>query len=315
MSPPSKTPIKDVHPQVRAMLDAAQACGAKPWNELSVEDARAVYRKGALASRGDLAACSEVRDFVMASKQGDIPGRLYRPLELTSEGCLVYFHGGVFVVGDLDTHEASCRNLAQACGMAVVSVDYRLAPEHAYPAAIEDALAAVQWVYDNAEPLGLNGDQILVGGDSAGGTLATVVACESAVPIAGQVLLYPAVDAAMDTPSYKTYATGYRLTAPIMRWGYEHWFAGKDLIEQPRVSPLRYHDVGRMPPAIIVLAGMDPLVDEGLLYAARLRRCGVRVDLQVYQDMVHAFVNAPGLIDCAHDATAWIAERVKNLVT
>lgn len=295
------------------MLDAIAASGAKPWYEQSVEDARQCYRDAARAAAGRMPEMAEVRDVSMACEGRVLAGRMYRPRQTTSDGCLIYFHGGVFVLGGLDSHEATCRGLAESCGLTVIAVAYRKAPEHPFPAAVDDALDSVRWVHDNAEDLSVDPLRLFVSGDSAGGGLAAVCAHECGDLLAGQILIYPTMDAAMTSASYRTYAEGYRLTAATMAWGYDLWLNGRELIADPRVSPLRHEDLSEVIPTLVVLADCDPLYDEGQAYAARLQEAGVAVEVVVFEGMVHGFVNAPAAIDRSAEALAWIGKRIRAM--
>ncbi|HJU19899.1 MAG TPA: alpha/beta hydrolase, partial [Stellaceae bacterium] len=250
---------------------------------------------------------------------GVIPLRLYRGAGTAAAEIvpvLVYFHGGGWVIGDIDTHDPVCRHLANAARCAVVSVDYRLAPEHKFPAAVEDCCAAIAWVAEEGAALGIDPARLAVGGDSAGGNLAAVASLcardRGGPRICQQLLLYPALDAAMDHPSIIRFAEGHLLTRATMEWFYAQYLQGPEDIDDWRASPLRASDLGRLPPAFIVTGGYDPLCDEGVAYARRLEKCGVPVRLRHHPDQIHGFVSMGKIIKAAHaaldEAAAALAE-------
>ena len=229
---------------------------------------------------------------------------------------LVYFHGGGWVIGDLDTHDVLCRQLTAEAGITVASVDYRLAPEHKFPAAVDDAWEATRWVASVADLLGIDARRLAVGGDSAGGNLAAVVALlardAGAPAIAFQALLYPVTDLSAESRSYNDFADGYMLTRDSMRWFAAQYLAGKDEAMDWRASPLRAATLSGLPPALIVTAGFDPLRDEGEAYARRLRDAGVRVDYACYGGMLHGFVGMGRLLDSGNRAVSHIAASLRE---
>ena len=250
--------------------------------------------------------CHEVRDL----DAGGVRARLYRPSEAQDLGLLVYFHGGGWVIGDLDGHDDVCRRLCVGSGHAVLSVDYRLAPEHPFPAALEDSLNATRWAHENATSLGCRSDRLAVGGDSAGGNLAAVVAQLAPVPLAYQLLIYPVTDCSFEQPSYTENASGYFLTTIGMRWFVDHYLSGgKGSAADPRVSPLRAadHVLAATPPAMVITAEFDPLRDEGDTYAARLADNGVPTSHVRFSGMIHGFVSMADFIDDGRSAVAMAA--------
>jgi acetyl esterase len=236
-----------------------------------------------------------VSDLSIPGAAGDIAARHYRPENDVVCPLLMYFHGGGFVVGDLDTHDNLCRLICRDAGIHVLSVDYRLAPEHPAPAGLDDAYAAYRWAVEHGADLGTRPGAVAVGGDSAGGNLATVVARrgrDDGVPAAMQLLLYPVTDLQGRTRSMALFATGFFLTAHDMAWCSEQYLGGSQLdAADPRVSPLLAEDLAGLPPALVVTAGFDPLRDEGEAYAERMRDAGVTVDLRRMSSLIHAFGN------------------------
>jgi acetyl esterase len=249
---------------------------------------------------------------VEARRAGELPARLYRPRAATG-ALLVFFHGGGFVAGDLDTHDVPCRFLAERSGAAVLSVDYRLAPEHRFPAAVDDALAAFAWARDHAAELGADPARIAVGGDSAGGTLATVVA-RLADP-AFQLLIYPGADWNAQTYSRARFAEGFLLTAEDIAFYREHYLPDDAAALDPRASPLLASDLAGSAPAYVVTAGFDPLRDEGEEYARKLAAAGVPVALRRQEGLVHGFVNAVAVSRAAALATAELAGALRTALS
>jgi acetyl esterase len=250
-----------------------------------------------------------VRDLSVAG----LPGRLYTPREATS-ALLVYFHGGGFMFGDLDSHDALCRFLAEGAGVQVLAVDYRLGPEEPFPAAYDDALAAYEWVVDNAASLGADPTRLAVGGDSAGGNLAAGTAIEAARrgwPLAFQLLIYPATDCARDTRSFELFRAGFFLTREFMELANASYLPPDLDLRDPRVSPLHADLPDGLAPAYVVTAGFDPLRDEGEAYARRMVEAGADVELKRFSDQIHGFVNilVPGTR--ARAANAEIAARLR----
>jgi acetyl esterase len=222
---------------------------------------------------------------------GGRPARLYRPALEGPAPTIVFFHGGGFVIGDLDTHDQTCRRLCRDTGAAVLSVDYRLAPEHPFPAAVDDALAAARWAAEHLDELG--GDDVMaVGGDSAGGNLAAVVSQTMRDRVAAQLLIYPATHVLADNDSRRDNADGYFLTEPLMTWFFSHYAGsveGVDL-DDPRLSP-HLGDLAGLPPAVVVTAEFDPLRDEGEAYADALADAGVAAEKLRYDGLIHGFVD------------------------
>ncbi|MHB1004403.1 MAG: alpha/beta hydrolase [Chloroflexota bacterium] len=290
-----------VDPQARALLDDMLAQGAKPNHMLPVAEARANMVARAPQNAGKPISIAKIEDRVIPGPNGDIPIRVYDPQLARPAPVFVYFHGGGWVIGDLETHDHVCRALARDAGCIVVSVHYRRAPEHKFPAAAEDAYAATRWVVANAASIGGDATRVAVGGDSAGGNLAAVVclmARERGGPeLVYQLLWYPVTDHEFNTKSYLENAEGYHLYRQDMIWFWDHYLARPEDAANPLASPLRAADLSGLPPALVVTAEYDPLRDEGEAYAARLRAAGVPVVHTRYDGMIHGFVSRALMLD------------------
>lgn len=287
-----------IHPQVAALLKEMEADDDEAGPpELAA--LRASYLDAALRFGGASEPVSEIRD-VLA---GGVPARAYRPCVAAEPlGAMLWLHGGGWVMGDLDGFDHVCRALANAAGQIVISVDYRLAPEHPFPAPVEDARAAVAWALDGgAAQLGYDAERVIVGGDSAGGNLAAVAARDHADRLAGLLLVYPVTDATMGSESYREAAGADvgGLTPASMEACFAAYLQGAD-VSDPDVSPLRA-DAAGMPPAFVAVAAHDVLREDGVGYAAALQAAGVEVELQCYGDMVHGFLRWGGMVDRAQE--------------
>ncbi len=311
--------MSTLHPQTQAMIDAMARMNLLPPDQLTVEEARAQFNR----SRAPfLAAPQEVGAVVNATIPGSvgaIPIRSYRPLSSRPDEALpalIFFHGGGWVFGGLDSHDPLCRELCNVGGCAVIAVDYRLAPEHRFPAAVEDAIAATRHVARHAKDLGVDAGRLAVGGDSAGGNLAAVAALtfrdQGGPRLKLQVLIYPVTDFAMDSPSYATIANGFTLTRERMRYFRASYLRGPEDIADWRASPLEAPDFSGLPPALVIGAAYDPLVDEGKAYADRLAGAGVPVRYSSYEGMTHGFLSVAGAIDVAHTAIAEAATGLRR---
>jgi len=304
-------------PQARALIERAARSAAPPLSSVGVEEARRLYRESRLALAPPPVAVQETRDFSMAGPGGAIRARYYRPLGANSGEALpavVYFHGGGWTCGDLDTHDSVCRGIAAQSRFAVVAIDYRMGPEHRFPAAVEDALAAVRWMAANAGSFGIDPAQLVVAGESAGGNLAAVAAIalrDSALRLAMQVLVYPVTDQAADTDSLRRFAQGYSLTRELLRWYQGNYLRGEPDRADWRASPLRAKDHSRLPPAYIITAGFDPLLDEGKAYAERLAQAGVPVTYECFEGQIHGFLPMGGAIAAAHHAHYRIGQMLR----
>jgi acetyl esterase len=279
-----------VDPQVSALLAAMEAQGAPDISQLSVSQARDMansFRE----MQGDLVQVASVGDRTVPGPGGALPVRIYTPTG-SPRGALVYFHGGGWVIGNIEVVDAPCRALAEATGCVVVSAQYRLAPESAYPAAAEDCYAVTQWVAEHLAELGTEPAGVVVAGDSAGGNLAAVVALmardRGGPEIAFQALIYPATDLeSMETDSYRDNAEGYLLSAASMRWFRDHYIPEPAQRAEPYASPARAEDLSGLPPAFIATMEFDPLRDEGERYAELLQKAGGTATVQRYDGQIH----------------------------
>ncbi len=302
-------------PQAQRVVDAMAALNLKPVESSTPDEARESIRirTAALGPFEDVAA---VADHRLPVAGGEITVRAYSPGGPGPHAALVYYHGGGWVIGDLYTHDGLCRSLTNAARCAVVSVDYRLAPESKYPVPAEDSYAALRWVVANAARLGIDPRRVAVGGDSAGGNLATVAALmareRGGPPLVHQVLIYPVTDHNLHTPSYLENATGYVLTREGMRWFWNHYLAREAQGGEAYASPLRAPSLAGLPPALVITAECDPLRDEGEAYAARLRNAGVPVTVTRYAGMFHGFVRMTRILDKARTALDEIAGSLQK---
>jgi acetyl esterase len=308
-------------PDAAAVFKAFQEAGRPPYETVSPAEARELYLKGRVVTNPEPPELESVRPLAIPSPAGSIPARLYTPIKSRKAGGLapglVFFHGGGWVIGDLDSHDVVCRKLADAGELIVISVDYRLAPEHKFPAAVEDAIIATQWIADHANELGVDAARLTVGGDSAGGNLAAVVAISArdgnGPAIAGQVLIYPATDFAMTHPSHREPETSILLTHSVITWFRDHYLNGAADVRDWRASPARATTLVGLPPAYLLTAGADPLRDEGDEYAARLKEAGVAVTYRHFPGQFHGFFTMGKLLAQANVAAAEIGTWLKAL--
>jgi len=290
-------------PQARALLALMAERQVPPTHTLTPDEARQLYRERRGFTQPDAPPVAEVREL---KADGTIALRLYRP-GAGKLPLLVYFHGGGWTIGDLETHDVVCRQLANGSGCAVLSVDYRLGPEHRFPAAVDDCVSATRFARREAEALGIDPGRIAVGGDSAGGNLAAVVAIalrDAGAPLAFQLLVYPATDMRAMAPSHTANAQGYLLTADSVAYYRGHYIPDANAWSDWRASPLLAADLTRLPPALVLTAGYDPLRDEGRQYADALSAAGNRVQYVCFERQIHGFLTMGRVIDEANTAIA-----------
>ena len=279
-------------PRMAELLDSIRRANRPPFHTLTVPEARAAYEAASEILELPRAELARVEDLRIPAADGSmLPARLYA----ASRGTLavvLYLHGSGFTIGNLETHDSLCRRLARRSGAAVIALDYRLAPEHRFPAAVDDAWAAMRWLVAHASTLGLDGSRLAVAGDSAGGTLAAVCAIHArdiGLPLRLQVLITPGTAAATDAPSHQQFARCYLLEAEGIAWFFDHYI-DRSQRRDWRFAPLEADALEGVAPACVVLAECDPLVDEGVAYADRLRAAGVAVELEIYRGVTHDFI-------------------------
>lgn len=303
-------------PKVQEFLRQMEELGLPPLETLSPAEAREAAR-ALRAMGGAEEPVGAVEDREIPGPAGPIPVRIYRPDASASSPspALVYFHGGGWVIGGIDTHDGTCRALTRRTGAVTVSVDYRLAPENPFPAAVEDAEAAVRWLAAAGTDVGVDPQRIAVGGDSAGGNLAAVVArrCHHGrgPGLVFQLLVYPVTDLAHESASYRENGEGYFLTRSMMQWFRDQYLPDPALRSHPDASPLLAESLEGLPPALVITAEYDPLRDEGEAYAARLRDAGVPAKVSRYAGMIHGFFSMGTLIPRADDAIREAAEALR----
>jgi acetyl esterase len=307
-------------PDAAAVYKAFQEAGRPPYETVSPSKARELYLAGRAVSNPEPPDLESAKPLSIPAPHGAIPARIYTPKQLRkTDGlapCLVFYHGGGWVIGDLDSHDVVCRKLAHEGELIVISIDYRLAPEHKFPAAVDDAVTAVKWVAANAKQLGIDAARLMVGGDSAGGNLAAVVALAArdgdGPKLAGQVLIYPATDFGWSHPSHREPETSILLTHSVIRWFGNHYLGDAD-INDWRASPARAKTLAGLPPAYLLTAGGDPLRDEGDEYAKRLKEAGVPVAYKHFPGQFHGFFTMGKLLPQANVAASDIATWLKAL--
>ena len=306
-------------PDAVAVYKAFQEAGRPAYETLTPPEAREYYMQARLVANPEPPELLSAESLAIPAPHGRIPARIYTPKKLRkADGLapgLVFFHGGGWVIGNLETHDVVCRKLAHEGEMIVISVDYRLAPEHRFPAAVEDAVTATKWVAANAKGLGIDASRLVVGGDSAGGNLAAVVslhARENGPKLAGQLLVYPATDFSRKHPSHSEPETSILLTHTVVTWFMNNYLGDAD-INDCRASPARARTLADLPPAYVLTAGADPLRDEGDEYAARLKEAGVAVTYRHFPGQFHGFFTMGKLLNQANIAVGEIATWLKGL--
>jgi acetyl esterase len=300
---------------------AFQEAGRPAYETLSPQEAREFYLQARLVTNPDPPELKSVEPLSIPAAHGSIPARIYTPNKIRQAGGLapglIFFHGGGWVIGDLDTHDVACRKLADDGQLIVISVDYRRAPEHKFPAAVDDAIAATAWIAGHAKELGIDAARLLVGGDSAGGNLAAVAALAArdgnGPAISGQVLIYPATDFAMTHASHREPETSLLLTHSVIRWFRDHYLNGAADAHDWRASPARASTLSGLPPAYVLTAGADPLRDEGDEYARRLKDAGVAVTHRTFPGQFHGFFTMGKLLQQANVAVSEIGAWLRAL--
>jgi acetyl esterase len=308
-------------PDAAAVFKAFQEAGRPPYETVSPAEARELYLKARFLSNPEPPELKSVQPLAIPAPHGSIPARLYTPLKLRQANglapCLVFFHGGGFVIGNLDSHDVVCRKLADEGQLIVIAVDYRLAPEHKFPAGVEDAVTATKWIADNARQLAIDASRLSVGGDSAGGNFAAVVAISArdgnGPAIAGQVLIYPSTDLALVHPSHSEPETSILLTHSVIRWFCDHYLSGAADVDDWRASPARVKSLTGLPPAYVLTVGADPLRDEGEEYARRLKEAGVPVTYRTFPGQFHGFFTMGKLLQQANVAAREIGVWLRAL--
>jgi acetyl esterase len=296
------------------MIDMMAQMPLPPWSELDAVSFRAMMDTGRFPPPE--LPLAEIANITIPGGAGPIAARIYRASLESNQPVIVYFHGGGFVIGNLESHDGTCRRLCHGIGCTVVSVDYRLAPEHVFPAAVDDSYAATKWVADNAKSLRVDAARIAVAGDSAGGNLAAVfavVARDRGGPaLCHQLLTYPVTGMGFKSESYTSNGTGYFLTKDMMVWFGVQYVPSGHPIEDPLLSPLYAADLSKLPPATVITAEYDPLRDEGEAYAKKLQEAGVPTKLIRYDGVFHGFFSMNGAIDQADEAHAFAAGELKK---
>ncbi|ACM33447.1 Alpha/beta hydrolase fold-3 domain protein [[Acidovorax] ebreus TPSY] len=305
-------------PQMRNVIDGMARAGRPPLHTLSPAQARAAYELGAGVLELPKAALPRVEDLRIPARDGTpLPARLYAPTASDAQALplLLYLHGGGFTIGSIATHDVLCRELARLAGCMVVSLEYRLAPEHPFPTASDDAWDALAWLAQHATTLGADPSRLAVGGDSAGGTLAAVCALQArdaGLPLALQLLIYPGTTAHQDTPSHTEFAHGLVLERAAIGWFFDQYIPSRAEREDWRFAPLLAPDAEGVAPAWIGLAEYDPLVDEGVEYADKLRAAGVPVQLEIYRGVTHEFIKMGRALPEARQAHADAAAALRS---
>ncbi len=308
-----------LHPQVLAIRDRLRRDRVPHLSTLSIEEARAADRAAAAAGTGEAEPVAEVRQLEIPGPAGQLPARVYRPDSAGPLPVLVYFFGGGWSLGTLDTCDGVCRMITNAAGCVTVAAGYRLAPEHKFPAAVEDCHASAQWVAAHAAELGADAARLAVGGDSSGGNLAAAVALHArdlgGPAITHQLLVYPNTDHQAGTPSMGEFADEYLFNTASVRWYWGMYLAAPDDGENPLASPLRADDLSGLPPATVITAEYDPLRDEAELYARKLEAAGVTAEVIRYDGMMHGFFTMVGILDTAREAVLEAAGRLRAAFT
>lgn len=311
-----------LHPQVNAVLDLLIERNVASPETIEPSQARTMYLERAPSVQPSPAEVGSVRNLNAWGANGNIPLRIYRPVGVGPNAqlpALIWYHGGGWVIGGLDTHDTLCRDLCSGSGCSVVSVDYRLGPEHKFPAAVDDTIDSLNWVSRNAAVLGIDPDRLAVGGDSAGGNLAAVASIlardAGTVKLACQLLVYPVTDLRRNYPSHKENGEGYVLTTSLLDYFYKHYLDTPESINDWRASPILYKNLEDLPSTLVITAGFDPLRDEGAAYAAALTKAGNQVLYLCFTRQIHGFMTMGKVFDDAYPAISLcISELNRRLV-
>jgi acetyl esterase len=308
-----------IDPGAQQVIDLIVAAGRPPYPEVGHLEARRLYLEARKVLQPDPEPIAEMRDLTAPGPAGPIPLRLYRARPVKDgelQPALIYFHGGGWVIGNLDSHDGVCRGFANGAACTVISVDYRLAPEHKFPGAVEDSIAATKWIAENAKSLGIDANRLAVGGDSAGGNLTAVVAQHArdrGVPkLRFQLMIYPACDMGMTHPSITEFAEQLPLTRASMKWFIDSYLRNAADVGDWRASPLKAKSLAGLPPAYLMTAGCDPLRDEGEAYAAALKAAGVPVEAKRFDGQIHGFITMGKFIPGAATAMSEMSAALKR---
>ena len=299
--------------QIESVMEQVAALGFPPSHTVSAQEARSNAKA---RPRGKGPDVHKVEDIKIPSDAGPIPARIYTPSNETSLPILVWFHGGGWVVGDLESADATARHLCNESSSVIISIDYRLAPETKFPGASDDCYTATQWVSENASSLNADPDKIAVGGDSAGGNLAAVVSLmardKQGPKIGFQLLVYPVTEMNFNTKSYIDNAEGYQLSRDGMIWYWDHYLEDKEAANNPYAAPMKAESLQNLPPALIITAEYDPLRDEGKAYAERLKAEGVTTQYTMYSGMIHGFFGMASVVDKGRAAVKESADAMRK---
>ncbi|MBT5796682.1 MAG: alpha/beta hydrolase [Porticoccaceae bacterium] len=302
-----------LEPATAAILAAIAESGGPEYHELPVAESRAIYTES--QSVPPTVAVYSVEDIMVDGPAGNIPVRIYRPHAMPAP-MHVHFHGGGWVIGNLITHDEDCREICIASGCIVVAVDYRLAPEHPFPAAPEDCYAVACWASIYGVDFGAKVGPISIGGDSAGGNLAAAVALmardRKGPDFALQLLLYPITESSMSSTSFQDNAEGYLLTKAMMTWFWDHYCPDVQQRNNPLVSPLLASDLSDLPPALVITAEFDPLRDEGEAYGKRMQAAGVEVEIRRFDGLIHAFFSLAGVLEAAREGVDLVGSSLRR---
>ena len=303
-----------LHPQVAAVLKMAEEANLPALNTQTPEAARAAAKERTAAAPRDIEDVANIRDTTIPGPAGDLPIRIYTPSGGNDHPLIVWFHGGGWVIGDLDNEDPACRVIANSTGAVIVSIDYRLSPDVRFPEPVEDCYAGFVWAHEHASELGADGSRMAVAGTSAGGNLSAAVSLmardRNGPRISHQVLFCPVIDHDFSTASYSANSDGYMLTRDSMVWFWDHYIGPDGDGAHPYASPIRADDLSGLPPATIIAAEYDPLLDEAEAYADALKAAGNDVTYTCYEGMVHGFNGQVGIFDRARDALEEAATRL-----